>query len=267
MSKTFFPAYDAMWPERFPRPVLETIFDRITSYYRMAQYQQVPSLGDLSYFDVGMMPRYKLLGAIRKVWIAVDAAQTETVSGAYTAFVTLGYCIGNEGDHHLKVLGVRRGRWRPDVMNQQLIDFYEAMRRRYGVYPEAVCVERAAGGYGMLSLPLPIVPVDPKGDKEERAGAVCWLVNKGLVQLPEDAPWLADFVNELENFPLTNHKDQVDAFVHGLAWELRKNVDFDPRMMAGYVHRLPLSEDSLIAEAREELEYRKFMSQWDDITF
>jgi hypothetical protein len=51
-------------------------------------------------------------------------------------------------------------------------------------------------------------------------------VNKGVVQLPQEAPWLEAFVDELENFPFTNYKDQVDAFVHALAWELRKGVDF-----------------------------------------
>jgi predicted phage terminase large subunit-like protein len=255
MSKTLFPAYDAMWPERFPRPVLETIFDRITSYYRMAQYQQVPSLGDLSYFDVSVMPRYRMIGTIRKVWIAVDAAQTETVSGAYTAFVCLGHC-----SDHLKVLGVRRGRWRPDGMKEQLIDFYGAMQRRLGVYPEAVCIERAAGGYGLLDIKgLPTVPIDARGSKEQRAGSTCWLVNKGLVQLPEEAPWLADFVNELENFPLTNYKDQVDAFVHALAWELRKAVDFDPRMMAGYVKQLPPSENQQEQEMLMEFQWQRRM--------
>jgi predicted phage terminase large subunit-like protein len=260
MSKIFFPAYDAMWPDRFPRPVLEQIFDRITSYYKMAQYQQVPSLGDLSYFDVSMMPTYKQIGTIRKLWIGADAAQTETETGAYTAFVCLGLC--SDGGDHIKVLGVRRGRWRPDVMSQQLIDFYQAMIRRHGIYPESVCVERAAGGYGMLNLPMPIVPMSPKGSKEERAGAVCWLVNKGIVQLPEEAPWLFDFRNELENFPLTNYKDQVDAFVHALAWELRKNVDFEPAMMERYAalnvdprHQLLAAREDLLAEVEYQQEY------------
>lgn len=231
---TTFDAYAALDEARFPPSALKKIKNRLTTYYWQAQYQQVPSLGDLSFFDVSMMPSYKQLGTIYKTWMGVDAAQTETESGAYTAFVALGMCNDGGGDH-IKVLGVRRGRWRPDVQNQQLIDFYSAMQRRYGVYPEAVCVERAAGGFGMMSLPLPIVPMTPRGSKEERAGAVCWLVNKGVVQLPEDAPWLKEFKDELENFPLTNYKDQVDAFVHALAWELRKNVDFDPRMMKRYV--------------------------------
>ena len=119
------------------------------------------------------------------------------------------------------MLHVKRGRWRPDIIAAQFVD-YNAMQRRYGVYPEAVCIERAAAGYGLLNLQMPVVPMTPKGSKEERAGSVCWLVNRGLVQLPAEAPWLKDFVDELENFPLTTYKDQVDSFVHGLAWELKE---------------------------------------------
>jgi predicted phage terminase large subunit-like protein len=258
-TKIVYDAYSALWPERYGAEQLRAIYNRITSYYWMAQFQQVPSLGDLSYFDVSMMPTYKMIGSIRKIWIGVDAAQTETESGAYTAFVCLGLC--SDGGDHIKVLGVRRGRWRPDVMNQQLIDFYQATIRRYGAYPEAVCVERAAGGYGMLNLPMPVVPMSPKGSKEERAGAVCWLVNKGVVQLPESAPWLADFKSELENFPLTTYKDQTDAFVHALAWELRKAVDFEPTMMERYAALMPANpqlqlqaeiEDVLIDQACQD---------------
>jgi predicted phage terminase large subunit-like protein len=231
-EKLTYPAYDALWPTRYGAEQLRAIRDRITSYYWQAQFQQVPSLGDLSYFDVSCMPSYKMIGTIKKLWLGVDAAQTETDTGAYTAFVCLGLC--SDGGDHIKVLGVRRGRWRPDVMNQQLIDFYQAMTRRHGIYPEAVCIERAAGGFGMMNLPMPVVPMTPKGSKEERAGAVCWLVNKGIVQLPEDAPWLEAFRDELNNFPLTSYKDQTDAFVHALAWELRKNVDFEAHLLDRY---------------------------------
>jgi predicted phage terminase large subunit-like protein len=223
-----FPAYDALWPERFPRPVLEAIFDRITPYYKQAQFMQVPKLGDLNFFDVSMCPRYTSIGRILNLWVAVDAAQTKTETGAYTCFVCLANCLDDTGHKHIKVLGVRRFRGRPDEMKQELIDFYQGITRRHGCYPEAVVIERAAGGYALLDIQgMPTIPIDPKGDKEERAGSVCWLVNKGVVQLPQEAPWLEAFVDELENFPLTNYKDQVDAFTHALAWELRKAQDFD----------------------------------------
>jgi predicted phage terminase large subunit-like protein len=268
-DKIMFAAYDSLWPERFPRQVLEQIRNRITSYYWMAQFQQVPSLGDLSFFDVSLMPRYTMLGTITRLWIAVDCAQTETETGAYTAFVCLAQC--SDGGNHLKVLHVKRGRWRPDIIAAQLIDYYNAMQRRFGVYPEAVCVERAAAGYGLLNLQMPIVPMTPRGDKEERAGAVCWLVNRGLVQVPVDAPWLKDFVDELENFPLTTYKDQVDAFVHGLAWELRKNVDFEPAMMEKYAAAMPLNPDqqlrALVEDIQIEQEYKQEFGWADEPDF
>lgn len=132
----------------------------------------------------------------------------------------------------------------------------------YGVYPEAVCVERAAGGYGILNLPMTTVPMSPKGSKEESAGAVCWLVNKGVAQLPENAPWLADFKNELENFPLTTYKDQTDAFVHALAWELRKTVDFEPAMMERYAALNVDPRQQLLAEVEDELINQIYKDEW-----
>ena len=252
-TKITYDAYDALWPTRYGVEQLRAIYNRITSYYWMAQFQQVPSLGDLSFFDVSVMPHYTTLGNIVKLWIAVDCAQTETETGAYTAFVCLGQ-FSDGGGNHLKVLHVKRGRWRPDIIAAQLIDYYNAMQRRYGVYPEAVCIERAAAGYGLLNLQMPVVPMTPKGSKEERAGSVCWLVNRGLVQLPVEAPWLKDFSDELENFPLTTYKDQVDAFVHGLAWELRKNVDFEPTMMAKYARAMPLNPQQQLRAMVEDIQ-------------
>jgi len=90
-----------------------------------------------------------------------------------------------------------------------------------GIFPEAVVVESAAGGYGVIDLlsgQLPIVPLYPRGSKEDRASSVCFLVNTGRVAIPESASWVKDFVDELQNFPLCSASDQVDAFVHGLAY-------------------------------------------------
>jgi predicted phage terminase large subunit-like protein len=223
-EETLFPAYRALWPARYGREKLDEIKATVTPYFWNAQYQAKPSMGDLAYFDVEKMPRYANT-VVEKCWIAVDAANTETKSGSFTAFVCLGLCGGT-----LKLLGVRRGRWRQDQMQDQLADFYQAAARTTGLWPEAVVVERAAGGYGLIdhfSGVLPIVPVIPQGSKEERAGAVCWIVNRGQVALPESASWLKAFVDELQNFPLSAQKDQVDAFVHGLSYAARPS-EFKP---------------------------------------
>jgi predicted phage terminase large subunit-like protein len=217
-EEVVFPAYSALWPTRYSRAKLDEIKATVTPYFWNAQYQAQPSMGDLGYFDVERMPIYQH-PTCQMCWIAVDAAQTATAGGSYTAFV----CLGVESGA-LRVIAVTRGRWRQDEIHNRLVDFYQAMARLTGIWPEAVCVERAAAGFGIidhLSRQMPIVPVYPHGSKEDRAGSVCYLVNRGQVALPASAPWLAAFKEELQNFPLCAQKDQVDAFVHALSFAAR----------------------------------------------
>ncbi|HEV2173033.1 MAG TPA: phage terminase large subunit [Nitrospira sp.] len=213
-----FPAYAALWPERYSREKLDAIKATVTPYFWNAQYQCKPSMGDLAYFDVERFGKYEH-HACDRCWIAVDAANTETKSGSFTAFVCLGF-----SENQIKVLNVRRGRWRQDVMAEQLLDFHRSCARLTGIWPEAIIIERAAAGYGLIDHfdgQLPVVPIYPQGSKEDRAGSVCYVVNRGKVLLPESAPWLSTFRDEVANFPLGSYNDQVDAFVHALSFAAR----------------------------------------------
>jgi phage terminase large subunit-like protein len=217
-EEVVFPSYEALWPTRYSRAKLNEIRQTVSEQWFMAQYQAQPSMGLMSYFDVSKFPRYRGLGeagAPFKCWIAVDAAQTQTAAGSYTAFCCLAAC-----GSHLKLIAAERGRWRQDAMREKLLAFYGTMKALTGLWPDAVLVERAAGGYGLidtLSGQLPIVPVVPRGSKQERAGNVAFLPNRGQVAVPAEAPWLKDWLDELASFPL-GKSDQVDSFVHALAY-------------------------------------------------
>jgi predicted phage terminase large subunit-like protein len=234
-EEVLFPPYSNL-SARYSREKLDEIKQTVSSYYWNAQYMQVPSMGDLAYFDVSRFGVYQFPD-VERLWIAVDAANTETKSGSYTAFC----CLGMQ-NNRLKVLGVRRERWRQDVMAEQLLDFYHSMGRLVGISPEAVIIERAAAGYGLIdhfSGVLPVVPLIPKGSKEERAGSVCYLVNRGAVQLPESAPWLKPFKDEIGNFPLSAFKDQADAFTHSLAYVSRPS-EFHEQAVEQVVYEDPV---------------------------
>ena len=221
---THFPPYRFV-TRRYPRAKLDEIFGTVTPYYWMAQYQQAPSLGDLAFFRTDNLPRYDYPRVVR-CWIAIDAAQTATKGGSYSA----GVAIGLSNDGKLLVLDVARGRWRQDELEQEVVAQFSAITRLTGIVPEAVIIERAAAGYGLidrLSGTLPIVPLIPKGSKEDRAGSVCSLVNRGVVQFPKDAPWLSALIEELGSFPLGRTKDQVDAMVHALSYVSRPS-EFAP---------------------------------------
>ena len=63
---------------------------------------------------------------------------------------------------------------------------------------------------------FPVLPVKISADKESRAHAVSSMVEAGRVYLPESAPWLYDFIEELSSFPAAPHDDMVDACTQAL---------------------------------------------------
>ena len=214
----YFDEYEALWPDRYDARKLQEIRDTVTPYYWNAQYMCEPSMGDLAYFDMEKCPAYQH-PTCERVWIAADCANTATATGSYTAYV----CLGLSGSQ-LKVLGAIRGRWKHDQMAEELLAFYGQMARLTGIAPEAVILERAAGGYALidrLSSKLPVAPVYPQGSKEERAGSVAYVVNRGQLALPASATWLQAWKEEMANFPLGANNDFVDSTVHALAYGLR----------------------------------------------
>ena len=67
-------------------------------------------------------------------------------------------------------------------------------------------------------FPRPI-GITPVGDKKVRMEGQSNLVEAGHVLLPNDAPWMAVFLEELLAFPNNKHDDQVDSFSQFLNWE------------------------------------------------
>ncbi|GAA0709843.1 hypothetical protein [Dokdonella soli] len=52
------------------------------------------------------------------------------------------------------------------------------------------------------------------------------IIENGFVYLPKDAPWLADYEQEMAEFPQCRHSDQVDSTSQALQWfrDLGKNT-------------------------------------------
>jgi len=63
---------------------------------------------------------------------------------------------------------------------------------------------------------LSVIPYKVSTDKVSRVNAVTPLIEGGRVFVPENAPWLDDFMNECQSFPSGKHDDQVDALSMGL---------------------------------------------------
>jgi len=87
--------------------------------------------------------------------------------------------------------------------------------------PQVILIEDRASGQSLIqelksSTRFAIRPVKPDGDKQSRAHAISPAIEAGKVFLPEGAPWLPDFLEEMANFPNGLHDDIVDSVSQAL---------------------------------------------------
>lgn len=98
------------------------------------------------------------------------------------------------------------------------------MGRLYGLYrPRAVYIETEKTGTILLQewhreTRLPFLGYNPQkdGDKVARAYAVQPLLESGRVEIPKDAPWIEEFLDECKQFPEGEHDDMVDMLTMSL---------------------------------------------------
>ena len=95
--------------------------------------------------------------------------------------------------------------------------------------PEVVVFERSHIGTALQSTfensplsklmhdgPVSFTGISPKNGKIERAAVQSVKIEQGRVFLPVKASWLADFENEVRQFPNGRYDDQVDSMVQFL---------------------------------------------------
>lgn len=95
--------------------------------------------------------------------------------------------------------------------------------------PQAVLIEDKASGIGLIQslrqqTRLPVVPIEPKGDKVLRANEVSPIIESGRVFLPEGAGEVPRYVLSLSQFPNGLHDDDVDSTTQALKYMARGNT-------------------------------------------
>ena len=81
--------------------------------------------------------------------------------------------------------------------------------------PQAIVIEDRASGTQLIQDLIDdglshVARFSPDGDKIMRLHAQSAVIENGFVFLPEEAPWLADYLAELTTFPAGRHDDQVE---------------------------------------------------------
>jgi predicted phage terminase large subunit-like protein len=220
----------ALWPKRFPLEVLERIRSAIGSSAWLSQYQQRPAPEEGAIFRRDWFLSYPASAApeCSLIIMSLDTAFKTGESNDYSVIQIWG---------QLKTGFALLTQWRerrefPDLMRQAI-----AMGERWS--PHYVLIEDAASGQSLIQAlqketRLPILPVKPLGDKVARASAASPLVESGRVFLPDQAAWLADFLDEVTSFPAAPHDDQVDALSQALNY--MRESPYEPYRYSGLPH-------------------------------
>ncbi|RZJ83153.1 MAG: hypothetical protein EOO64_06635, partial [Massilia sp.] len=103
----------------------------------------------------------------------------------------------------------------------ELVEAVAQLYRRYNA--DYVLVEQQGSGAALITYlrsthAIYAKEIRPKGDKESRFAHAAVFFDRGQVMLPQQAPWLLEFKNELLTFPNAKHDDQVDSVSQYFKW-------------------------------------------------
>lgn len=136
-------------------------------------------------------------------------------------------CWGKSKEGQIYLLDQVRGKWEAPELKIQAKAFYNKHNVGYA-HVNAFKIEDKASGTGLIQSlrreGLPIVEIPRDTDKVTRANDSVGLLASGNVYLPEDAPWLTDYLAEFSIFPNAKHDDQVDPTMDAIEDFLRLDV-------------------------------------------
>ena len=76
---------------------------------------------------------------------------------------------------------------------------------------------------------MEVTPCTPSGNKQQRLMLNTGIIARGRMRIPQQAPWLKDYIAELITFPRGQYADQVDSTTQALEWI--KNTPPEPAIL------------------------------------
>ena len=202
----------ALWSERYPIDVLKKIQSSIGGRAFESLYQCNPTAAEGQIIKREWWKYFREPPQFERTIHSWDTAFKDKTLNDYSVCSVWG-----EAQNGYYLLDM----WRDKV------EFPELKRVAVALYerdiPNLVLVEDKASGQSLIqelqrNTKIPILPVKVDINKVARANSVTPLIEAGRVFLPENAPWLFDYIEELSAFPNAEHDDQVDSTTQALSF-------------------------------------------------
>ncbi len=197
------------------------------------QYMQKPEKVEGTIFKRSDWRYYTIIPPIQYKVIFMDTAQKDGKSHDYTVMQCWGF---HEGKIYLLDM------FRDKLLAPELLIQAQAFINKHRGYWKAeaplrkVFIEDKVSGTGLIQLlgkkgGFPIEGISRTSkNKIERANDVVGYVSAECVFLPEDAPWLCDFLDETSMFPMAPHDDIVDVLCDAIDKMLVQKIKVTPKV-------------------------------------
>jgi predicted phage terminase large subunit-like protein len=226
------PAGELLQPDRDSAEAIDELRREVGSRVFAAQYQQNPTPPEGNMIKAAWLGRYDRApdrSSFQRVVLSCDPAGKAGAHNDYTAITVVGV-----QQQALHLLHVSRGHWSVMQMREQIIGLVAQWQ------VDLVIVEDTSSGMGLIQFlqeqpRLDVVGRKPNADKETRMCRQQGRFEAGRILLPSEAPWLAEFENELLTFPGGRYDDQVDALLLFLEWFVQNEPYLRPIPMVSPV--------------------------------
>ena len=205
---------ELLFPERFPKEVVERDKKMMGSYAVAGQFQQRPTPRGGGIIKGEWFGSYKILPTLEYKKVFADTAMKTGERNDFSVFE----CWGKGTDGKLYLIDLLRGKWEAPELKRRAVAFWEKHKAERDATLREMLIEDKASGTGLIQdikreSRIPIKGIERNKDKYTRVMEVVSYIESGYVMIPEQAEWVNDFVHECEVFTSDDthtHDDQID---------------------------------------------------------
>lgn len=196
---------------------------RVSRHVFSSQYQQSPRAMGGNIIRSEMLMRYTIVPKINYRYVFADTAQKTSERNDYSVF----QCWGMGADGKIYLLDQIRGRWEAPELLKRARAFWSKHKvldvDKFGALRK-IKIEDKSSGTGLIQQlksgepslaiqPIPVEGIQRNKDKLTRVMDGLPYIDAQMVCIPEIAPWVSDYLEELEAFTADDshaHDDQID---------------------------------------------------------
>jgi len=205
-----------MFQERFPEGAVAALEASLGTYASAGQLQQRPAPIGGGIFKDHWWTFHTVPPELDYRVIYADTAQKTGQQNDYSVI----QCWGRAVTGQAIMLDQIRGKWEAPELLVQARAFW-AKHQPSKAPLRAMKIEDKVSGTGLIQTlkreGIPVIAIQRDRDKVSRAHDAAPMIESGNVSLPQNAPWLSDFLAEAAVFPNGAHDDQLDPMMDAVA--------------------------------------------------